>query len=280
MTTALTRARRAAGTARRWIAPRPEVRAWRHACRTAERVPRCTPGRIRLMGYDVGYADLLTLCPQWEDIFVRQALAFHAAGPEPRILDCGAHVGLATLYWKRRYPRARITAYEADPAIHALLSDNLRRNRHADVEALHAAVWVEEGVVDFRCEGADSGTIAHLADGQPGHTRRVPAIRLRDALRREPVDLLKLDIEGAEAATLADCAESLGGVAAVAVEVHDFEPDRRILPAVLETLTGAGFRYALDRLVTLPGRAPSGGPASPFPAAPPAWVVLVRGWRP
>src|SRR5205085_2620863 len=140
----------------------------------------------------------LTLCPQWDDLFVKQALRFEFSGSVPRIIDCGANIGLSSLYFKRLYPAARITAYEADPEIHGILSENLRRNGAADVESVNAAVWTQNGMINFLCEGADSGTLSELAGALNGTDRSVPSIRLRDVLAGETVDLLKIDIEGAE----------------------------------------------------------------------------------
>src|SRR5207244_8099791 len=57
----------------RQLNPSPEVAAWRHAEARAGSVPRHTPGHIRLLDYDIEYADLLTLCPQFHDIFVQQS---------------------------------------------------------------------------------------------------------------------------------------------------------------------------------------------------------------
>lgn len=276
-------ARRLAGRAKRRLFPAPEMAAWQRACRKAERVPRHTPGTIELMGYRLRYADLLTLCPQWYDLFVTGAYRFQAASPTPRILDAGANVGLASLYFKRLYPRARITAYEADPAICALLRDNLEVNGAPDVETVQAAVWTRDGSLDFRCEGSDSGAVVEpgtdLEDGLPGPVRSVPAIRLRDVLEREPVDLLKLDIEGAEAAVLADCAGALAGVRALIAEVHELDPVRRRTPEILAQLAEAGFTCALDELHPLPWRPPVAASDTPFPGRALCWVVLVRAWR-
>src|SRR5438045_4004967 len=57
---------------------------------------------------------------QWNAIWERGHYAFSTTNPAPRILDCGANVGLASLYWKRTHPGARITAFEADPKIAAM----------------------------------------------------------------------------------------------------------------------------------------------------------------
>ena len=132
---------RTLGAIRRRIFESPEKTAWRTACRQAEATPRFAPGRIALMDLDVRYADLLTLCPQWDDIFVKRTLAFTSASPSPRILDCGANVGLASLFFRRLYPDARITAFEADPTLFAILDANLRANGASSVEARQVALW-------------------------------------------------------------------------------------------------------------------------------------------
>ena len=275
----LRRARRLAGATKRWLRPSPEVAAWRQACRHAETTPRFTHGRIRLMGYDLHYADLLTLCPQWDDLFVRQTLRFQSAHAAPRILDCGANIGVASFYFKRLYPQARITAYEADPAVHTLLRENLKHNRAADVEVVHAAVWTGSGGVDFRCEGADSGTIEAFAGGLHGAIRRVPSVRLHDVLAAEPVDLLKLDVEGAELDVLADCREQLRAVRTLLLDLHEFDPAKRHTPAILDLLAESGFTYTLDELTPLPWRPPVAPPHTPFPGQALSWAVLVRAWR-
>lgn len=270
--------RDAAGAIKRRLLPSPEVAAWRQACRLAGRTPRFTPGRIRLMHYDLQYADLLTVCPQWQDLFVHDALHFVARGPAPRILDCGANVGLATLYFKRLYPQARITAFEADPALHALLAENLQRNGAADAQVVNAAIWTHAGSVDFRCEGGDSGAINSVAGVTRGEVQAVPSLRLRDLLAAEHIDLLKLDIEGAESAVLADCRDVLGSVDALLMDLHEFDPGRRSTAAVLDTLAAAGFTYSLDALTPLPWRPPVAPPHTPFAGRPLCWALLVRAW--
>lgn len=279
MPNVLLKARRIAGRVKRHYFPSPEVAAWRHACRVAGQVPRFTPGEIQLGEYRLRYADLLSTCPQWEDIFVRQTMRVDLNTPAPRILDCGANIGLASLYFKRLYPAARITAYEADPAIHEILAANLSRNRAADVETVQAAVWKENGAISFACEGADSGAVAEVTSNTAAARREVPAVRLCDLIEVEPIDLLKLDIEGAERAVLADCAGALGNVRAMLLDLHDFDPRQRNLPFVLELLEREGFHYTLDDLVALPWIPPVATADSPFAGRALCWALLVRAWK-
>src|SRR5215470_19812686 len=257
--------RRAAGAAYRQLFPTPEMAAWRHAYQLARTIPRHTAGTIRMLDYELQYADLPSFCPQWHDIFVEGALEFCAASEAPRILDCGANVGLASLFFKRRYPAARITAYEADPSLFAIARGNLSANGAADVEIVNAALWTSAGRVTFRAEGTDSGMIDGLAGAVNAAALDVPSLRLRDILTTDRIDLLKLDIEGAEDAVLADCEPVLDRVGAIVMDLHEFDPAVRQAPRVLQLLTRAGFVYAVDDFVPLPWRQRAADARSPFP---------------
>jgi len=274
------RARRKAGAIRRRLFESPEQAAWRRAWHRAETTPRFTPGRISMMEYDLQYSDLLSFCPQWQDIFVKRALDFATASPAPRILDCGANIGVASLFFRKRYPKARITAFEADPSLFALLDANLAANGAQDVERKHLAVWTAAGTLTFRSEGSDSGMIASLPGAVDGRSVAVPSVRLRDILEAEPaIDLLKLDIEGAEDAVLADCEPSLGRVRALIMDLHEFDAASRQVPRVLDLLARAGFTYAIDDFVPLTWREPTADARSPFPGRALTWAMTVRAWR-
>ncbi len=275
-------ARRGAGAAYRQLFPSPAVAAWRHAEDRARAVPRFTPGSIRMLDYELQYSDLLSFCPQWHDIFVDGALEYRTDSTTPRILDCGGNVGLASLFFKKRFPGARITAYEADPALFRILRTNLDANGARDVEAVHAALWTANGRVTFRAEGSDSGMIETLSGAVDGTAVDVPSLRLRDLIAGDPagrIDLLKLDIEGAEDAVLADCEPVLDRVGAVVMDLHEFDPANRQAPRVLELLTRRGFTYAVDEFVPQPWRPPVASPATPFPGKALVWSMTVRAWR-
>ena len=282
MTPWLRLGRRAAGAVYRQLFPTPEIAAWRHAQQRAGAIPRYTPGSIRLLDYELRYSDLLSFCPQWHDIFIDGALEFRSGSDAPRILDCGGNVGLASLFFKRRFPAARITAYEADPALFAILKANLAANNASDVETVHAALWTANGRVTFQAEGSDSGMIGTLSGAVAGTSVDVPSLRLRDVIAGEAnnrIDLLKLDIEGAEDAVLADCEPVLARVGAIVMDLHEFAPADRQAPRVLELLTRNGFTYTVDEFVPQPWRPPVASPSAPFPGKALVWSMTVRAWR-
>jgi FkbM family methyltransferase len=108
------------------------------------------------------------------------------------ILD--GNIGMSVIWFKQRYPRARITVFEADPQTADLLEENVRALGLTSVTVVRAAVSDAAGKVSFVPEGSLVG------DG-PGVL--VDAVRLSDLIT-EPVDYLKVDIEGSEFGVLKD----------------------------------------------------------------------------
>jgi tRNA1(Val) A37 N6-methylase TrmN6 len=45
------------------------------------------------------------------------------------VFDCGANIGFATIFFKWLFPKARIYAFEPDPATYALLEKNVKTNK-------------------------------------------------------------------------------------------------------------------------------------------------------
>ena len=240
--------------------------------------PRRRVGQIAVPPYRFEYVDAMSTWPQWDDIFIHESLYFDCDVPSPRILDCGANIGLASIYFKRCHPHAKLTAFEADPRLASICRSNLAVNdRTEEVEVKEAAVWTAEGTLDFICEGTDSGAIASLDEPVQGSVVTVPSVRLRDWLD-EPVDLLKLDVEGAELSLLEDCSDRLCNVRAMFVEVHESNAGRRKTGAMFDLLSAAGYVFDVRALTPLSWR--SSQVQSPFKDPSLNWVVTVRAWRP
>lgn len=184
-----------------------------------------------------------------QDVFDGHEYAFETRQPAPRIIDAGAHVGAATHYFKRRYPAARILAIEANPVTFALLQRNIAQNQLTGVTATQAALAPQAGEVTFYASASDDepGAWGDSVVRQPWHEGEgtsvvhVPAVTL-SSLLAEPVDLLKLDIEGMETAVLTEAAPRLRNVRQVILEFHGTRrnPDNAI-DRLIRTLRDAGF---------------------------------------
>jgi FkbM family methyltransferase len=183
------------------------------------------------------------------DVFDGHEYVFDTRRREPLIVDAGAHVGVATHYFKHRFPHARVLALEANPVTFALLRKNISHNGLDDVRAIHAALAPEAGTIPFFASASDEepGAWGDSAIQQPWHEGeatavvQVPAVTL-SSLLTEPVDLLKLDIEGLETAVLEEAAPHLSLVRRVILEFHGTRcnPGNSI-SRLTEILRAAGF---------------------------------------
>lgn len=219
----------------------PAARADRRERHRLRQHPNRNPGESSITGTPLRFTDGRSFLDQYIALFEKERLRFPSENPAPRIIDGGANIGMATLYFKRLHPNARITAFEADPDIHAIATENIhQRAGHRDVEVRQEALWAEETELDFGSEGAESGRAVHI-NPERFSPRRVPAVPLAPWLR-EPVDFLKLDIEGAELPVLRVCASELRNVRHIFVEYHSFVGEEQTLAELLALLRDAGFR--------------------------------------
>lgn len=193
-----------------------------------------------MLGTPIQFVDAASLLSAHEAIFREEIYAFDAETSAPRIIDGGANVGLATLYWKRHFPEAEVIAFEPDPQVFEVLSNNIEAHGCSEVTLIQKGLWSEGGELTFQPDGADGGHI----DGEPGEeetVHRIPVTRLPPYLEA-PTDLLKLDIEGAEVEVLLDTEEALANVERVFVEYHSYVDKRQRLAELIGVLQRSGFR--------------------------------------
>lgn len=174
------------------------------------------PGAPRPLWVRAGTSDILTHLEvirqgEW-DMPLR-------AGPPAVILDLGANIGLAAVWYASRYPGARIICVECEQANYDLLVRNTRS--YGQIETLHAAVWSEPTTVTVTDPGeGDWGYRVAKDLGGPD----VEALTIDGLMERfglDHVDLVKMDVEGAEAAIFANPSAWIDRVSAIAVELHE-----------------------------------------------------------
>jgi len=163
---------------------------------------------------------------------------------EPRsptwIVDAGAYIGDTAAYFLSRFPEARLVALEPNAESYALAARNLAAYG-ARAVLLREGLWSSEGSL------ASSGRSTSAFLGVEGETVAVTTV---DALLRRfeipRIDILKLDVEGSEAAILGDEAhEWLSRVDLLLLEPHGADGESR----VRATLRRAGFRISRYRSV-------------------------------
>jgi FkbM family methyltransferase len=205
------------------------------------------PGE-RKMGFRVTHFDRRTLNYLYREIFVRQHYYFRARNETPAILDCGANVGMASVYFKWLYPKARVQAFEPDPATFQLLKRNIARNM-LDVEIHNCALWDENTEVDFFPDSTDPGGLlmSTVASRCKGERVKVPGRRLSDFIDGT-IDFVKLDVEGAEHRVLSELVQSgrVQAIRAIVIEYHHrLGGQKSCLAEFLLMLEHAGFEYQI-----------------------------------
>jgi FkbM family methyltransferase len=209
-------------------------------------IPRLTEQKVQLLGRDFTIADPISFFFSYREIFVQENYRFDATTDSPRVIDCGSNYGTSIVYIKHIYPKARVTGIEADPKIFSLLKGNCS---HVDVELLNKAVSHNREPVKFYCEGSVGGRAAQALEA-PKEVVTVDAVTLDDLIDG-PVDFLKIDIEGSEAAALAACTK-LSMVQNLFVEYHSFKATSQALGDMLNSLRESGFRYYIHHAFCSP----------------------------
>lgn len=204
--------------------------------------PRNQPVDVLFGTYRFRVPDALSFVWQFREIFVDEFYRFNTTNPNPVIFDCGTNIGTSVVYFRQAYPNARIVAFEADEQISATLQENLRKNHISGVEVITKAVWTNDEGIWFGSDQADSASIFSQTD-----RKLVPSVRLRDILLHEThIDMLKMDIEGAETAVLTDCRDALAHVQNLFVEFHAYLDHPQTLADVMNVLETSGFRYYIN----------------------------------
>lgn len=226
------------------------VRTLRSLDRAASRGEDAQSIRASILGRPFHAADGKALRRLFGEIYIDGEYAVELATRAPTIVDGGANVGLATLFFKLRYPEATVHAVEANPATFRFLEENVRGNSLSNVHLYSQALSCEEGELELFVGGDAGGMRSSVRPERGGAVSvRVPGRRLSALLRTLPsVDLVKLDVEGAEPDVLADMIETstLTVPRRFLIEYHhQIAGDPPRLAAFLQPFEDAGFRYHL-----------------------------------
>ena len=159
----------------------------------------------------------------FEQVFVERQYDVPLPLSRPRlIIDAGANVGYASVFFAQKYPSARILAVEPEASNFALLVRNTRP--YANVTPIQAALWSR--AVPLEIENPEGGHWAfRMREASPESAGARPAVTVPQLMARaeaEAVDLLKIDIEGGEKALFAgESVPWLRQVGALLIELHD-----------------------------------------------------------
>lgn len=213
---------------------------------------RYVPGQIKTKLGLIKYADASTLLAGLEEIFIDEIYKVEKfSNKKPIVIDCGANIGLAALYFSLKYD-ADVYAFEPDPSICECLIKNIENLAPPKkIRAINKAIWINDNGVDFDIEGGFSGQIHQHGHNLVKHSLRVPSVSLRETISNfGHVDFVKIDIEGAENQVVIDCEGVLNIIDYLFIEWHSNLSDPQMLGEILNLLKKEGFRYHIKEAFT------------------------------
>jgi len=145
-------------------------------------------------------------------------------GPIRRIVDLGSNVGLSIRYWQRFWPDAAIVAVEPDPGNLEVCRANIAAGpKPENVVVVQACVGAYQRFVSLDRSGAE--WTFRMTDTPGPNSERIPVLTVGDVIAKlpasdAPIDLLKMDIEGAEQEVWGGDMTWAANVRNMIVEIH------------------------------------------------------------
>jgi FkbM family methyltransferase len=180
------------------------------------------PGLAHPLWFRHGTSDVLAI----RQVFVRHEYRWlHHLQNIQTIVDIGANIGAAAVAFLHQFPKARLIAVEPAAGNFAVLQQNLAPFADRAV-AVHAAVWPTPARLQLHGGFRDSldwsfqVRPAQDISAEPS-VEGITIPQLLEQQRIDGIDLLKIDIEGAEGELFRGDTSWLTRVRHLCIELHD-----------------------------------------------------------
>ncbi len=238
----------------------PNNKAVYHAWLQLERYPRSyrdQPLEIELGETTLHGQNWEELSYLFTEVFINNDYFTRSRITGPYIIDCGANIGMATVYFKLLYPNAKIQAFEPNPYCFDVLGQNVKENDLDDVTLVKAGCSNQAGRTTFHVNpGFSPMSSMDSTRNKDAEAIEVELVKLSDHINR-PVDILKMDIEGGEWDVMDDLVTSgkIDLVDRMFIEYHHRigSPEVRF-GRFLRIIEEAGYTYSLTTNMNLDRR--------------------------
>ena len=204
--------------------------------------------------YNIQFFHYSIFLSLFEDMFLNDE--YYVKLPKsPHIIDLGSEVGISTIYFKLMYPNASVDAFEPDPASYTLLKDNIYRNSIKFVETHNVALANNQGHLPFYVDSKVDGSLTmSLFPARQQKKIEVKVDKLSKYITQK-VDLIKIDIEGAELSVIQDLVDSkkIKFIQNIIVEYHHhINKKQNNLADFIHLLESAGVGYQIKAKLNTP----------------------------
>lgn len=185
----------------------------------------------------------------FEEIFNQNIYNLELPLSPETIIDAGANVGFATLFFKLKYPNSRIALVEIEKENIKMVEKNLQGLK--DIKIYHKGLFNKIGFfkVEDPYNASNSFVIKEVAENEPYDIQSTTIDEIMQENNFQTVDILKIDIEGAEKDLFEKNYESwLPKIKIIMVETHD-----RMVPRSAFTVMNALDKYNFMLFTTAEG---------------------------
>jgi len=206
----------------RWFGPQGVLHILR-----ADLLQKTGEFKTRPRGYNapltlrLGTSDVRT----FEEIIIKGAYALRLCRPPRVIVDAGANIGLASVYFATQFPQARILALEPESSNYALLCKNAAA--YPQIVPIQAALWSTTTTLDLVDAMGKHDLFRTQTPGVANSSPVISQVAALDMLqlladyRLEQIDILKVDIECSEIEVFGGAAAWIDRVGVILIELHD-----------------------------------------------------------
>lgn len=163
----------------------------------------------------------------FRQIFIKHEYDFMPRKVPAVIIDAGANIGLASIYFSNKYPQAKIIAIEPELNNFLMLKENVKL--YNNVFPVQAALWEENEEIElidpgqghwaFKTESIDKD--GESSGKNHDKVQGITIDKIMEDYELDKIDILKIDIEGAELEVFKKSSPWINKVDALIVELHE-----------------------------------------------------------
>jgi len=140
------------------------------------------------------------------------------------IIDAGANIGLASIFFANKCPEAKIISIEPEAENFRLLTKNTAP--YPNIVPVQAALWDKNETIHIVDPGHGFwGFVTRKACLSDRYLHSVEGLtidKIMEEYRLASIDILKIDIQGAEKEVFRDTSSWIGKVRALIIELHEY----------------------------------------------------------
>jgi FkbM family methyltransferase len=178
----------------------------------------------------------------FDEIFLKEQYNSHLLPKNPKvILDAGANIGLSSVYFANRFPNAQVFALEPENSNYELLSVNTEN--FENIIPFKKALWSHSTNLRLANPNSEKWAFNFTESQQPSEKlyEAISIERFMIDYSVNEIDILKLDVEGAEKDIFSKNIDWIPKVKLLIVELHD-----RIVPGCSREFFASTSQYKFE----------------------------------